>query len=104
MTDFKEMNFDEFWAKLTDLLRTKHDFSTTDQGKDFDARNAIDEISITPSSSRDKRGIKKEEFRKIWFASKKLPKESYLKPGTYSKDTRHASYIVTLMKIILESD
>jgi hypothetical protein len=104
MTDFKEMNFDEFWAKLTELLRTKHDFSTTDQGKEFDARNAIDEISITPASSRGKRGIKKEEFRKIWFASKKLPSELVLKPGSYTNNTRHSSYIVTLMKIILESD
>jgi hypothetical protein len=47
MTDFVKMNFDDFWAKLTELLHIKHDFSTTDQGKDFDARNAVNEISIT---------------------------------------------------------
>lgn len=104
MNNFKEMNFDEFWLTLTELLRIKHDFSTTDQGKEFDARNAINEISITPSSSGGKRGIKKEEFRKIWFASKKLPEELVLKPGSYTSDTRHSSYIVTLMKHVRENE
>lgn len=104
MSNFDEMKFEDFWNKLTELLQTKHDFSTTDQGKEFEARNAISEISITPSSSGEKRGIKKEEFRKIWFASKKLPKELVLKPISYTNETRHSSYIVTLMKVVFESE
>lgn len=58
---------------------------------------------MTPESTRNKRVIKYDEFIKIWRLARKLPKDQFLKPSSYTNDTQNSSYIVTLLKIILES-
>jgi len=104
MQNFDEMKFEEFWNQLSKLLSEKHDFETMDQSKKFDARNAIQAVVVTPESSGAKRVIKHEEFVTVWRLARSLSKDQFLKPVNYTKDTQNASYIVTLMKTVLESD
>ena len=104
MVNFDEIKFEDFWELLREQLRKKHDFETLDQGKKFDARNTIHDVAVTPESSGGKRTVKYEEFVKVWRLARKLPKDQFLKPSNYTNDTQNSSYIVTLMKIILESD
>ena len=99
-----EIKFEDFWNQLSKLLLERHDFETIDQNKKFEARNSIQSVAITPESSGKKRVIKYEEFVTVWRLSKKLSKDQFLKPSNYTNDTQNSSYIVTLMKIILESD
>ncbi len=102
MLNCDEIKFEEFWNKLSKLLTTIHDFETIDQNKKFEARNAIQAVVIIPSSSGNKRVIKYDEFVKIWQLAKKLPKDQFLKPSNYTNDTQNSSYIVTLIKTVLE--
>ncbi|EIJ64994.1 hypothetical protein BD31_I0780 [Candidatus Nitrosopumilus salaria BD31] len=103
MQNFDKLKFEDFWNQLSKLLLEKHDFETIDQNKKFDARNAIQAVVVTPESTRNKRVIKYDEFIKIWRLARKLPKDQFLKPSSYTNDTQNSSYIVTLLKIILES-
>ncbi|MGY5144412.1 MAG: hypothetical protein ACW9XH_08020 [Candidatus Nitrosopumilus sp. bin_32a] len=102
MTNFDEIKFEEFWSQLSKLLLERHDFETIDQNKKFEARNSIQAIAITPESSGEKRTVKHEEFVSVWRLARTLPKDQFLKPSNYTNVTRNSSYIVTLMKIILE--
>ena len=104
MMNFDEIKFEDFWNNLSKLLIEKHDFETMDQNRKFEARNAIKAIAIIPESSGKKRVISYDEFVKIWRLAKKLPNDQFLRPSSYTNDTQNASYIVTLMKIVLESD
>jgi hypothetical protein len=104
MQNFDELKFESFWKQLSKLLLEKHDFETIDQNRKFEAKNAIQAIVVTPESTGNKRVIKYDEFVKIWRLAKKLPKEQFLKPSSYTNDTQNSSYIVTLMKTVLESD
>jgi hypothetical protein len=78
-------------------------FKTIDQNRKFEAKNAIQAIVVTPESTGNKRVIKHDEFVKIWLLAKKLPKDQFLKPSNYTNDSQNASYIVTLLKTVLES-
>ncbi len=103
MQNFSKMKFEDFWNQLSKLLLERHDFETMDQGKKFDARNAIQAVAITPESSGEKRVIKYEEFVTVWRLARNIAEDQFLKPSNYTNDTRNSSYIVTFMKIILES-
>ena len=103
MINFDEMQFNDFWNQLSKLLQERHDFETIDQNKKFEARNSIQSIVVTPESSGWKRVVKQDEFLTVWRLARKLPKDQFLKPSSYTNNTQNSSYIVTLMKVILES-
>ena len=91
------MKYLEFWENLENLLKVKSNFITINQKKPFEAKITLDGVAVTSDTIKNKREIKKEEFKKIWILSLKLSDSEALKPGSYQKDTLNASYIVTLM-------
>ncbi len=104
MQNFDEMKFEDFWNQLSGILLEKHNFETIDQGKKFEANNSIKAVVVTPESSGVKRTVKYEEFVTVWRLARSLPKDQFLKPSSYTNDTQNSSYIVTLLKTVLESN
>lgn len=95
------MNFEEFWKELKELLNTTNDFQTAEQQKPFVAKRGIESIIIMPESSNHKYEIDKDEFRAIWNLAKEQVINGIYKPSNFWKNTYKASYILTLMKEIL---
>jgi hypothetical protein len=90
------MKFEEFWINLSELMTTKRDFVTIHDQKPFKVTPSIDAFRIDSDTISTPRVIKKEEFIKVWQASKDYPEENRFHPGNYSKISQNASYIVTL--------
>lgn len=95
------MNFEEFWQELKELLTTTNDFQTADKQKPFVAKRGIESVIIMPESSNKKYEIDKDEFRTIWNLAKEQVLNGIYKPSNFQKNTYKSSYILTLMKEIL---
>jgi len=96
------MKYDDFREELKSFLVTKQTIQTSKQGKEFDAVYSVPEVIITPFSSGKERPININDFWKIWKLARDLPKHEQLRPGNYQTDTVNASYILTLIDLILK--
>ena len=96
------MKYDDFRIKLKSFLSTQQTIQTPKQSKEFDAVYSAPEVIITPLSSGKERIININEFWKIWRLAKDLPKHERLHPIHYQTDTMNASYILTLIGLILK--
>lgn len=92
------MKFDEFWSKLYTLdgitletLSQKIKFKAT-----FD--NKYGTVEIIPSTNNP-RSITREQFHKVWMISKDVTNQ--FKTIHYSNITRNSSYIIAIMKYLL---
>jgi len=63
--------------------------------------SSYDELLVIPSSTKMPRHITKTDFRKVWEKFVKVEGNPY-RPGHYQRETRNASYILALVKDILE--
>ena len=63
------MKYLEFWENLENLLKVKSNFITINQKKPFEAKITLDGVAVTSDTIKNKREIKKEEFKKIWILS-----------------------------------
>jgi len=63
--------------------------------------SSYDELVVIPSSTKMPRHITKKDFRKVWEKFVKVEGDPY-RPGYYQRETRNASYILALVKDILE--
>jgi len=96
------MKYDDFREELKSFLATKQTIQTSKQEKEFDAVYSVPEVIITPASSGKQRPININDFYKIWNIAKTLPKHEQLHPKNYQTDTMNASYILTLIELILK--
>ena len=90
------MNFQEFWTGLSELMTTKRDFVTIHDQKSFKVTPSIEAVRVDSDTISTPRVIKKEEFIKVWQASRDYSEDNRFHPGNYSKISQNASYIVTL--------
>ena len=96
------MKYDDFKEELKSFLATKQTLQTSTQDKEFDAVYSAPEVVITPISSGIERPIHINDFYKIWKIAKTLPKHEQLHTKNYQTDTMNASYILTLIELILK--
>jgi len=93
------MDFQEFWTGLSELMATKRDFETIHDQKPFHITPSKEAIRVDSDTIKTPRVVKKQEFLKVYRASKEHPDDPF-HPGHYSKLTVNASYIVTLFEQI----
>jgi hypothetical protein len=90
------MEFYKVWESIESVLENKRNFTTLIDGKEFEARRAINAVRIDSVTVTQPRVIGKEEFQKIWNIFKDLDDDKKYHPGNYSKNTVNASYILTI--------
>jgi len=98
------MKFDFFWQDLCKKVITKRKFETLIQHKPFTVYFEKDKIMAVPDKSHDPRSIYHKDFLQVWNKAQKLSKSEQFKQSNYKKMTRNASYILALMKFVLENE
>ncbi len=84
------------------------EFQTMVQKKVFEATYDNNLIIIQPKTVggngkiRVPRPITKNEFHKVWKIAEKLSKQEVFRPTNYQDETFHASYILAMIKTILD--
>ena len=96
------MKFDEFWDILIKKLRTKHTFTTLKRPQKFDAIYSFNEVIITPHSSKLPRKPTKTNFKMIWKSECSFDPDERYAVSNYKQTSGNASYILTLIKVILD--
>lgn len=96
------MKFDEFWNILIKELKTKQTYTTLKQPQKFDAFYSYNQIIITPHSTRRPRKPTKANFKMIWKSEYSLNPDERYDVSSYKQTSGNASYILTLIKIILD--
>lgn len=96
------MKFEQFWSKLYSLDETT--LQTLTQKKEFKSTfdKRYDVVEIIPSSTSLPRTITRDQFHKVWIVSKDVTKP--FKTSHYGKITRNSSYIIAIMKYLLNGE
>jgi len=99
------VDFLTFWNQLSKDTSSGKQFFTLSRKKPFTATFHNSKIVIKPSKIPVyERPLNRNEFSKVWTKASKLsPRQRYV-PKNYHDDTFHSSYIITLMKSIVEDD
>lgn len=96
------MNFADLWGRIQKLLASEVETETVSRGKRFKAAydSEYDEIIVTPLSTKVPRHISARDFRVVWEKSRRIEGDPY-RPAYYQRESRNASYILTLIKTVL---
>jgi len=98
------MKFEEFWNSLTRELTSEKTFHTLKQSKPFEARYYSGMIFVKPSSGKTWT-IRKEHMKEVWNVALQITENKRFRPTYYGKgNIRTSSYIVTLMKHVLNNE
>jgi hypothetical protein len=96
------MKFQTFWQNLTKETSPGKKFLTLSRKKPFTATYHDGNIVIKPSKVPVyERPINQNEFHKVWTKASKLSQSERFVGKHYHDDTFHASYIIALMKSIV---
>ncbi|MBC8501662.1 MAG: hypothetical protein H8D35_00860 [Nitrosopumilus sp.] len=96
------MKFQAFWQQLTKETSSGKKYLTISRKKPFTATYHDGNIVIKPSKIPVfERPITQNEFRKVWNKASKLSVGERFVGKNYHDDTFHASYIIALMKSIV---
>ena len=95
------MKFNEFWSTLCKKTSGGFEFHTLTRGYSFTATYSSGEIIVKPGTTKSERSLSNNEFYKVWIKAAELPKQEIFIPNNYQDDTFHSSYIVSMMKTIL---
>ncbi|QLH09464.1 hypothetical protein [Candidatus Nitrosotenuis sp. DW1] len=98
------MNFASFWTILCNLVIKQKEFSTLKRHAKFTASYHNNTIIIKPGKTKFQRPIHSAEFAKVWQKAKTLSNNERFIPVNYQDTTFHASYILTLMKLVIQND
>lgn len=98
------MNFASFWTILCKLVVKQKEFSTLKRHTKFTASYHNNTIIIKPEKTKSQRPIHFAEFSKVWQKAKKLSNNERFSPVNYQDITFHASYILALMKLVIQND
>ena len=96
------MNFEDFWKKIQSTS-DEIELVTLKRKKPFSfcynhSRNTVD---IIPST-KDPRSSRKQDLKEIWDVAKTVTKP--YSPSNYHDITFNSSYIVSIMKYIINDD
>ena len=99
------IGFETLWARIRDRYSNEIGLETISTGCEFKAMydSSYDVVVVTPLSTKMPRHITKRDFRNIWKKLVKIEGDPY-RPGYYQRETRNASYILALIKDILEEE
>ena len=95
------MKFNEFWSALCKKTSGSFEFHTLARGYPFTATYSSGEIIVKPGTTKYERPLSNNEFHKVWIKAAELSKQEMFIPNNYQDDTFHSSYIVSMMKAIL---
>ena len=95
------MKFNEFWSALCNKTSGGFEFQTLARGYPFTATYSSGKIIVKPGTTKYERLLSNNEFYKVWIKAAELPKQEIFIPNNYQDDTFHSSYIVSMMKTIL---
>ena len=98
------MKFNEFWSALCKKTSRGFEFHTLARGYPFTATYASGKIFVKVGKTGEERGLSNNEFHKVWIKAAELPKQEIFIPNNYQDDTFHSSYIVSMMKTILNGE
>ena len=98
------MKFIEFWTALCKKTSGGFESQTLAQKHPFTATYSSPKIVVTVGNTNGKRPLSFSEFYKVWVIASKLPKHEMFIPNNYQDDTFHSSYIVSMMKTILNGE
>ena len=98
------MKFDEFWAALCKKTSGGFESQTLAQKHPFTATYAFPKIMVTVGNTKGERPLSNNEFHKVWIKAAELSKQEIFIPNNYQDDTFHSSYIVSMMKTILNGE
>lgn len=96
------MNFQSFWQILCKQVSQTKEFSTLKRHTKFSAVYSNGMIIVKPNTPRFQRPIHSNEFAKVWQKAKSLSIAERFNPVNYQDQTFHASYILALMKFIIQ--
>ena len=100
----KNMKFDEFWIKVQST-KSKIELTTLVRGKpfSFSYQKYNDTVVFTPSyKTKDPRSTNKKDLKEIWGLAKTVTTPFIAL--NYHKMTFNSSYVVSLMKHILNDE
>ena len=98
------MKFNEFWSALCKKTSGGFEFHTLARGYSFTATYSSGEIIVKPGTTKYERPLSNNEFYKVWIKAAELSKQEAFIPNNYQDDTFHSSYIVSMMKTILNGE
>ena len=98
------MKFIEFWTALCKKTSGGFESQTLAQKHPFTATYTSGKIIVKVGNTKGERPLTFSEFYKVWVVASKLPKHEMFIPNNYQDDTFHSSYIVSMMKTILNGE
>ena len=97
------MKFDEFWSTLCKETSGGFKSQTLAHKCPFIATYSSGKITVIPDyKTKYPRNLSRKEFLKVWIKAVKLPKHEIFRRKNYN-DSYHGSYIISMMKTILDS-
>ncbi len=98
------MKFTNFWIILCKLVVPQKEFSTLKRHTKFTASYHNNTIIIKPEKTKFQRLIHSGEFAKVWQKAKSLSNTERYIQVNYHDTTFHASYILALMKLVIQNE
>lgn len=110
------VNFDKFWRIATAETSGGCEYQTIVQNKVFEATYSLNGLSgnvviiIQPKTVgvngkiRVPRTLRKIDFQVVWKIAETLPPQEVFRPTNYQDDTFNASYILAMIKTILDGE
>jgi len=97
------IDFEALWSQTRDRYSNEVELKTISTQREFKViyDGSYDEVVVTPLLTKMPRHITKTDFRRVWEKFVKVEVNPY-RPGHYQRETRNASYILALIKDILE--
>jgi len=98
----ERLDFEAFWARIRELLSGEVEVETLSARQVFRAvyDPEYDEVVAIPASTKVPRHISQSDFLRVWEKFRKVDRDPY-RAGHYQRETRNASYILALMRLIL---
>ena len=99
------MKFNEFWSALCKKTSGGFESQTLAQKRPFIVTYSSGKITVIPDyKTKFPRDLSRKEFLKVWIKAAELSKQEAFIPNNYQDDTFHSSYIVSMMKTILNGE
>ena len=94
------MKFNEFWNALCKKTSGGFETQTLALKRPFIATYSSGKIIVKPGTTKYERPLSNNEFHKVWIIAAKLPKHEVFRRKNYN-DSYHGSYVISMMKTIL---
>ena len=99
------MDFETLWSHLQERYSNEVSLKTTSAGREFNAvyDRSYDLVAVMPLSTKMPRHITRRDFQNLWDKFMKIEGDPY-RTAYYQRDTRNASYILAMIKDVLEQE